>query len=382
MAFRAFVNGELRAAWSFSDDEWQSLREEVKRGGSSIYLPCCRDVGYPGKGFQRVSSLGTKHFYHAPDENNPCAAKGESMEHMELKYQIMQHCLEAGCKDVDVEVSFKDFRADVCCKALNSTVYTENITMVFEVQLSPITYEELVRRNLLYVANGIQCVWLLAKFPSNISNTSILNQVVRNPLVTAPPRYDSDVYPPFKDPKYRIYAENRLICVLINSKTGEVGYPKNESKTSLGSFVKGVVLGFVHINFENVIYRRRSGLVDFLYSRQKEMIPYTSIEDDVRKKIFQERERIYTELLTQQKDILKHHKDLCRERIFKEAEAELKEYEQKLRQALQKKEREKLAAKFLLQAQFDVPVYGDPIDVFVGTSSGKGVKVYDKRMFD
>lgn len=382
MAFRAFVNGELRAAWSFDDKEWKSLREEVKKGVSSIYLPCCRDVGYPGKGFQRTSPLGTKHFYHAPDENNPCAAKGESMEHMELKYQIMQHCLDLGCKDVDVEVSFKDFRADVCCKALRSPIYSENITIVFEVQLSPITYEELVRRNQLYVANGIQCVWLLAKFPSNISNTSILNRVVYSPLVEGAQRYNSDAYPPFKDPKYRIYAEDRLICVLIDPKTGDIGYPKNESKTSLLSFVKSVTLGYVRVDFENVISRRRSGLIDFLYSRRVDQIPYEDICKEVQMKVFQKRTQIYENLLAQQTNLLKHHKDLCRERISKEAKEELEKYEQKLRQALQKKEREKLATKFLLQSQFDVPVYGDPIDVYVGTSSGKAVKVYDKRMFD
>ena len=165
----------------------------------------------PAKVF-RECLLVAQAFLSRSRREQPLCGKGESMEHMELKYQIMQHCLDLGCKDVDVEVSFKDFRADVCCKALRSPIYSENITIVFEVQLSPITYEELVRRNQLYVANGIQCVWLLAKFPSNISNTSILNRVVYSPLVEGAQRYNSDAYPPFKDPSTDLCRRPTDLC--------------------------------------------------------------------------------------------------------------------------------------------------------------------------
>ena len=96
------------------------------------------------------------------------------------------------------------------------------------------------------------------------------------------------------------------------------------------SFVKSVVLGYVRVDFENVISRRRSGLIDFLYSRRVDQIPYEDVCKEVQMKVFQKRTQIYenllahhNELLTQQTNLLKHHKDLCRERISKEAKEEL-----------------------------------------------------------
>lgn len=58
MPFKTFVNGQKLLALLMTDDEWEALRQSVKKGESIIKMLC----GY--KGFQRICMLGTKHFYH------------------------------------------------------------------------------------------------------------------------------------------------------------------------------------------------------------------------------------------------------------------------------------------------------------------------------
>lgn len=404
MPFKAFVNGKLRAAWEFDDTEWKALRDEVKTGAASIFLPCCSAAGYPGRGFQRTSPKGTKHFYHAPDDQNPCTSKGESLAHLELKYRVMQICKDLGYPDTDIEVDFKDFRADVCCRVKSPLPRT----IVFEIQLSPITYEELVRRNTLYTVNGIACIWLIKRFPPIPECTSILNRPHSNfhPTIPSNQHPPVEIFPPFKDPKYKMFAEDRIIALLIDPTSETVGYPKNESQMALPTFVDLALRFKVYDTFYHSITSRASNLVEFLYKHKSATLPDEIVYKSVQTRIDIQRKKIEDELVSAQIRNLEHHKELRRAQLFREADLELKEYEAKVRReieayrdrekrrldlqsyearlslALQEKERQKIAMKFLLKSQFDVSVYGDPIDVFVGTSSGKAVKVYDKRMFD
>lgn len=370
MPFKALVNGRLRAAWEYDDAEWEALREEVRAGTSNIFLPCCREAGYPGRGFQRTSPRGTRHFYHAPDPLNPCVSKGESAEHLELKWQILQACRDLGCRDTDLEVDYKTFRADVSCKSLTIPYKT----IAFEIQLSSITYEELVRRNNLYAANGIFCVWLLKKFPPVTSRQSILNRVVQGP--------GGEAYPPFKDPKYQMYAEDRIVGVLIDPVTGDVGYPKNDSRRPLRSFVADVVTSPpIEVDFKTVIDLRHKGLVDFLYRHRAAALLETSVYAEVGSRIDLLKKRSIEDLLAEKTRDLELRKKIARDRIAEESRRELEVYEARLRETLYTKEREKLAMKFILKAHFDLPVYGDPIDAYEGVG-GKTIKYYDRRMFD
>jgi hypothetical protein len=57
MPLSAYVNGERQIASLLNQSEWEDLRTKKP----AIELGCCR-----GRGFMRVSKLGTQHFVHAP----------------------------------------------------------------------------------------------------------------------------------------------------------------------------------------------------------------------------------------------------------------------------------------------------------------------------
>jgi len=150
LPLKAVVDGETVIAPDLSDEEWAGLQLRHKKG-LTVTMACC---GAPGH--LRTSGKGTRHFYHAPDSG--CRYAEESKEHLEIKYKIYQTCQSENW-ETSVEFPSPD-------RAWISDVYAvrDGRKVVFEVQVSAITPEELEERDRKYRVLGIESYWLLDNF--------------------------------------------------------------------------------------------------------------------------------------------------------------------------------------------------------------------------
>lgn len=109
------------------------------------------------------------HFYHL-NENYQCRLNGKSMPHLMLQFYI-ESVLPKG--EVHLEYRFSDIHriADVAW-------VKEKI--VFEVQCSPISAEEVLQRNADYASQGYQVVWLLHQSRYNQHRISAAEDVLQH----------------------------------------------------------------------------------------------------------------------------------------------------------------------------------------------------------
>lgn len=153
MPLRAIINNEEIISINCDDEKWNILQKKSKNRELEIRLPCCNNHGY-----LRKSSLGLKHFAHKTTKIN-CDWKPESLEHLLIKQAIIE-----GCKNTDwiaiPEFSEDDWRADVL-------VSKGKIRIAFEVQWSPQTYEETIRRQERYKKSNIRGCWYFKKIPTS-----------------------------------------------------------------------------------------------------------------------------------------------------------------------------------------------------------------------
>jgi hypothetical protein len=147
---KAVVDGETIIGPELSGDEWADLKQRHRKG-LPITMACC---GAPGH--VRVSKKGTQHFYHATDAG--CRYAEESREHLEIKYRIYRTCKSENW-DTSVEFPAPD-------RSWISDVYAtrDGRKIVFEVQISAITPDDLEDRDRKYRAEGIESYWLLDHF--------------------------------------------------------------------------------------------------------------------------------------------------------------------------------------------------------------------------
>ncbi len=147
----AIINGERVIAPDLSDSEWSELKAQHGEG-LAVTMPCCGMSGH-----LRTSKCGLKHFYHA-HKSKECGGKPESLDHLRLKNQIYQICRAEGW---DAQPEYQspagDWRADVYATRGERSV-------VFEVQLSKISQEELQEREEKYARDGIESYWLLRNY--------------------------------------------------------------------------------------------------------------------------------------------------------------------------------------------------------------------------
>lgn len=147
----AIINGERVIGPDLSDSEWSELKARHRKG-LTITMPCCGMSGHA-----RMSKCGLKHFYHA-QRSGECGGEPESLDHLRLKNQIYQICKAEGW---DAQPEYQslagDWRADVYATRGERSV-------VFEVQLSKISQEELQEREEKYARDGIESYWLLRNY--------------------------------------------------------------------------------------------------------------------------------------------------------------------------------------------------------------------------
>ena len=150
MPLKAIVEGETIIGPDLSEEEWTKLKSRHKKG-LPIRMGCC---GAPGH--LRISKKGTQHFYHAVDTG--CNYEEESREHLEIKYQIYRIC-----KSENWETSVEFPASD---RTWISDVYAikDGRKIVFEIQISTISPNNLEERDKKYRNEGIESYWLLDNF--------------------------------------------------------------------------------------------------------------------------------------------------------------------------------------------------------------------------
>ena len=150
MPLKAIVDGETIIGPDLSTEEWTTLRSRHKKG-LPIKMACC---GAPGH--LRISKKGTQHFYHAVDTG--CNSEQESKEHLEIKYQIYKICKSEQWETyVEFPASDRTWISDVYA-------IKHGRKIVFEIQISTISPNDLEERDKKYRNEGIESYWLLDNF--------------------------------------------------------------------------------------------------------------------------------------------------------------------------------------------------------------------------
>lgn len=147
----AVINGERIIGQELSEEEWSELKLRHKKG-LPVIMACCGQAGH-----LRTSKNGLKHFYHA-HKSDDCGGEPETLDHLQLKYQIYQICKSEGW---DAQPEYQspngDWRADVYAKR-------DEKQIVFEIQLSIINQEDLKIRDQKYHRDGIESYWILKDY--------------------------------------------------------------------------------------------------------------------------------------------------------------------------------------------------------------------------
>jgi hypothetical protein len=137
-------------AFDFDEEGWAQLKADYRSRG--LRMPCCDADAIP-----KTSAKGTQFFAHA--RRGECTSAPESEEHLWYKQMIATAAQSVGWQ-VTTELrgqtpSGEDWIADVHCQKGTARV-------VFEVQASPQTDEELHHRQARYKVSGVRAAWFYA----------------------------------------------------------------------------------------------------------------------------------------------------------------------------------------------------------------------------
>ena len=148
MNLRALLDGN-DVVLPLDDAEWGKLQQRLRSKVIELTMPCCN-----GPAYMRVSPAGTQHFVHQVDIG---CKQSESEVHQLAKLEIVRACRELKLQAVP-EYEGNGWRADVLVKHPKWNV-------VFEVQVSPQTFQETIRRQQAYRNDEIRCCWLFSSVP-------------------------------------------------------------------------------------------------------------------------------------------------------------------------------------------------------------------------
>jgi hypothetical protein len=147
MPLRA-IRDDLNVIPPLNNEEWEKLKERIRARLTELRLPCCQGLAYP-----RVSPRGVQHFVHYTNSGCP----PESELHLLAKRDIRDACLQLGFEAIP-EYDGDGWRADVL-------VRSPKWKCCFEVQLSPQSFEETLRRQEVYRRHNLRCCWLFLNPP-------------------------------------------------------------------------------------------------------------------------------------------------------------------------------------------------------------------------
>lgn len=130
----------------FAYDQNQRLvmANRAERGQAYYCLDCRSELRLRG------GPLRQRHFFHL-QHTRPCRLSGKTLEHLQVQY-FLQDQLPDG--EVVLEAPFPGIRRI-------ADVYWKNKKIIFEVQCSPISSEEVLNRNRDYASLGFHVVWIL-----------------------------------------------------------------------------------------------------------------------------------------------------------------------------------------------------------------------------
>lgn len=134
-------------AFALSAEQWAELKDTYRSLG--LHMPCCGVAAVP-----KTSTRGNNFFAHA--RRGECATADESLEHLYCKSLIAKAALDAGwavtTERPGVSPSGEEWVADVFCEKGTAQ-------LALEVQMSPQTDEETIRRQQRYKASGVRGAW-------------------------------------------------------------------------------------------------------------------------------------------------------------------------------------------------------------------------------
>lgn len=128
----------------------QVLAAEQSSSNGPFFCSACGGELLIRKGLKRIH-----HFAHLPEK--VCRYKGESQLHLRIKKQIYFSLLEelgTNVKDVFLEKMIDTIRPDVLVEG-----FKKNIGI--EIQVTPLTPAELIRRTVAYYERKIHVLWVL-----------------------------------------------------------------------------------------------------------------------------------------------------------------------------------------------------------------------------
>ncbi|HWS22240.1 MAG TPA: competence protein CoiA family protein [Methanoregula sp.] len=150
MPLKAIVDGATIIGPDLSDEEWTRLNSRHKKG-LPVRMSCCGNPGH-----LRISKKGTRHFYHASATG--CNYEQESKDHLEIKYRIYRICKSEQWETyVEFPAPDRTWISDVCA-------IKDGRKIVFEIQISKISFHDLEERDKKYRNEGIESYWLLDNF--------------------------------------------------------------------------------------------------------------------------------------------------------------------------------------------------------------------------
>lgn len=151
MPLRAIQDTKSIHAFDFNSIEWAKLKTSCDL--LNLKMPCCGNMAIP-----KTSSLGTPFFAH--NRRGNCTSAPESPEHLRCKQIIAEAALASGWTAVTekpgLSPSGEAWIADVFCEKGTATI-------AFEVQLSPQTQDETMRRQIRYKDSGIRSAWFFGQ---------------------------------------------------------------------------------------------------------------------------------------------------------------------------------------------------------------------------
>ena len=134
-------------AFALGAEQWVALKATYR--SLNLHMPCCGVPAIP-----KTSTRGTYFFAHA--RRGECTTADESPEHLYCKSLIAKAALDAGwtvtTERPGVSTTGEAWIADVFCERGTAQ-------LALEVQMSPQTEEETIRRQLRYKASGVRGAW-------------------------------------------------------------------------------------------------------------------------------------------------------------------------------------------------------------------------------
>lgn len=144
MPLRARLYGEDIFSFNYDEKSWLDLKKYP------VSMHCCES-----KAILKKSKLGTLFFAHST--KGTCTSRGESPEHLYIKNLISKAAIQLGWNAYSEEQGEtpegEKWVADVFCS-------TGNVKLVFEIQWSPQSLDEFIRRQKKYNSSGIRAAWL------------------------------------------------------------------------------------------------------------------------------------------------------------------------------------------------------------------------------